>query len=91
MNPVRNINLLVRNVAILLITVLQDLMLVMAIMSWIPQLRNTRFYQFICMLVEPVIDPFRRLLSKIPGMDRFPLDLSFLAAWLMLSLLAGLL
>ena len=38
-----------------------------------------------------MIDPFRRLLYKIPGMDRFPLDLSFLAAWMVLSLLASML
>ncbi len=86
-----NINFFVRRVALLLIQVMQALMLVMALMSWIPQLRQTRLYEVISMVVEPVIDPFRRLLYRIPGMDRFPLDLSFLAAWLALSLLAGLL
>ena len=86
-----NINFMVRRVAILFIQVVQTLMLVMALMSWIPQLRQTRVYQMISMVVEPIIDPFRRLLYRIPGMDRFPLDLSFLAAWLVLSLLAGLL
>lgn len=85
------INYLVRSLALLLIEVLQTLMLVMALMSWVPQLRQTRIYQMICMVVEPVIDPFRRLIYRIPGMQNFPLDLSFLAAWLVLSLLAGLL
>ena len=87
----RSLNSLVRSLALLLIEVLQTLMLVMALMSWIPQLRQTRLYAMISMVVEPVIDPFRRLLFRIPGMDRFPLDLSFLAAWMVLSLLAGLL
>ncbi len=82
---------IVRRTALLLIEILQGLMLVMAIMSWVPQLRQSRLYQTISMMVEPVIDPFRRLLWKIPGMDRFPLDLSFLAAWLGLSFLAGIL
>ena len=85
------INIMVRRLALLLIEVLQTLMLVMALMSWIPGLRQSRLYQLIAMVVEPVIDPFRRLLYRIPGMDRFPLDLSFLAAWMVLSLLAGLL
>ena len=80
---------IVRRTALLLIEILQGLMLVMAIMSWVPQLRQSRLYQTISMMVEPVIDPFRRLLWKIPGMDRFPLDLSFLAAWLVLSFVAG--
>lgn len=87
----RGLTALVRRVVLLLIEILQTLMLVMAILSWIPQLRQSRLYQTISMLVDPVIDPFRRLLYRIPGMDRFPLDLSFLAAWLTLSILAGLL
>lgn len=82
---------IVRRTALLLIEILQGLMLVMAILSWVPQLRQSRLYQTISMMVEPVIDPFRRLLWKIPGVDRFPLDLSFLAAWLVLSFLAGIL
>ncbi len=86
-----SITYLVRRTAFLLIEVLQLLMIVMALMSWIPQLRQSRVYQIISTLVEPVIDPFRRLLSKIPGLDRFPLDLSFLAAWLVLRLLQSLL
>ena len=86
-----SINLLVRSLAALLIEVLQMLMLVMALMSWVPQLRQSKVYYMISMVVEPVIDPFRRLLYRIPGMDRLPLDLSFLAAWMVLSLLAGLL
>ena len=87
----RSLNSLVRSLALLLIEVLQTLMLVMALMSWIPGLRQTRLYQMLAMVVEPIIDPFRRLLYRIPGMDQFPLDLSFMAAWLTLSMLAGLL
>ncbi|MBQ6712053.1 MAG: YggT family protein [Clostridia bacterium] len=85
------LNMLARSLAGMLINLLQTLMLIMALMSWVPQLRQSKIYYAISMIVEPVIDPFRRLLYKIPGMDRFPLDLSFLAAWMVLSLLAGLL
>ncbi|MBR5390165.1 MAG: YggT family protein [Clostridia bacterium] len=81
----------IRRVVILLLDSLQLLMLAMAVMSWIPQLRESRVYQIVCSVVEPIIDPFRRLLYRIPGMDRFPLDLSFLAAWIVLSLVRGLL
>ena len=87
----RVLNTLARSLAGTLISLLQTLMLIMALMSWIPQLRQSKLYYAISMIVEPVIDPFRRLLYKIPGMDRFPLDLSFLAAYMALSLLAGLL
>lgn len=87
----RSLNMLARSLAGTLINLLQTLMLIMALMSWIPQLRQTRLYYAISMIVEPAIDPFRRLLYKIPGMDRFPLDLSFLVAYMVLSMLAGLL
>ena len=87
----RSLNMLARSLAGTLINLLQTLMLIMALMSWIPQLRQTKLYYAISMIVEPVIDPFRRLLYKIPGMDRFPLDLSFLVAYMVLSMLAGLL
>ena len=87
----RTLNALARSLAGTLINLLQTLMLIMALMSWIPQLRQSRLYYAISMIVEPVIDPFRRLLYKIPGMDRFPLDLSFLVAYMVLSMLAGLL
>ncbi len=87
----RSVNFLVRSLASLLIQVLQTLMLVMALMSWVPQLRRSKVYYMISMVVEPIIDPFRRLIYKIPGMETFPLDLSFLAAWMVLSLLGGML
>ena len=87
----RSLNMLARSLAGTLINLLQTLMLIMALMSWIPQLRQTKLYYAISMIVEPVIDPFRRLLYRIPGMDRFPLDLSFLVAYMVLSMLAGLL
>ena len=87
----RSLNMLARSLAGMLINLLQTLMLIMALMSWVPQLRQSKIYYAISMIVEPVIDPFRRLLYKIPGMDRFPLDLSFLAAYMVLSMLAGLL
>ena len=85
------LNTIARSLAGTLINLLQTLMLIMALMSWIPQLRRSKIYYAISMIVEPVIDPFRRLLYKIPGMDRFPLDLSFLVAYMVLSMLAGLL
>lgn len=87
----QSITLFVRQIALALIGVLQLLMLVSAVMSWIPQLRQTRLYQGISMVLEPLIAPVRRLIFKIPGMERFPLDLSFVAVWLLLALVEQLL
>lgn len=87
----QSMTLFVRQIALTLIRILQMLMLVSAAMSWIPQLRQSRLYQAISMVLEPIIGPVRRLIFRIPGMDRFPLDLSFVAVWLLLALLEQLL
>ena len=31
--------------------------------------------------------PFRKLLSRIPGLNNFPLDISFLLAWIAIDVL----
>ena len=82
---------MVRQVAFLLLNILQFLMLAMAIMSWIPQLRQSRLYGSISMLLEPLLMPIRKLLWRIPALRSFPLDLSFLLLWLLLSLVMQLL
>lgn len=81
---------LIGTVAHGLISVLQTLMLVTALLSWIPQMRYNRFYMTLNALIEPIILPFRKLLYMIPALQEFPLDLSFLAAYLTLWLLGSL-
>lgn len=81
---------LISSTAHLLIYVLQTLMLVTALLSWIPQMRNNRIYMVLSSLIEPIVLPFRKLLYQIPALREFPLDLSFLAAYLTLTLLESL-
>ena len=80
---------LVLQTARLLISFLQTLMLVTALLSWIPQMRYNRVYQTLAVLIEPIVMPFRKLLSMLPFLDGFPLDFSFLAAYLTLSILGS--
>ncbi len=75
----------------LLITVLQYIMLFAAISSWIPQLRGSRLVQVLHMLTEPIVSPFRKLLQKTGFLQGFPLDISFLLAYITLSILRSLL
>ncbi|MEA5039689.1 MAG: YggT family protein [Clostridiaceae bacterium] len=82
---------MVRNIAYLLLSILQILMLIMAVMSWIPQFRTNRIYQGISLLLEPLLMPIRKLLWRIPALRSFPLDLSFLILWLLISLIQQLL
>ena len=78
---------IVRQVAYNLLSLLQIAMLVRALMSWIPSLRGSALDGILYQITEPIIEPFRQLLWKIPGLQGFPLDLSFLAAYITLNIL----
>lgn len=82
--------ILVLQTARLLIWLFQTMMLVSALISWIPQMRYSRLSQTLSMLIEPVVLPFRKLLGMLPFLDGFPLDFSFLAAYLALGFLGSL-
>jgi len=56
------------------------IMLVYAILSWIPSLRG-RWTDYVAMLVEPVLVPVRRVIPPLGG-----LDLSFLVVIIVLQL-----
>lgn len=56
-------------------------LLVYAVLSWIPDLRGGRFAYFVASLVEPVLMPLRRVIPPLGG-----LDLSFLIVLLVLQL-----
>lgn len=85
------LNSIVRQLVHSLLSMLQLAMLVRALMSWIPSLRGSALDGILYQITEPLIEPFRQLLWKIPGLRGFPLDLSFLAAYITLDLLMGLL
>lgn len=76
------------NLAVLLIGALQVAMFVRAIMSWIPGLDDNKFGDFLYALTEPVIAPVRALLSRIRFFNELPIDVSFLIAYLLLSLIS---
>lgn len=82
---------IVRQAAYSLLSLLQLAMLVRALMSWIPSLRGSMLDNILYQITEPIILPFRQLLSRIPALQGFPLDLSFLAAYIALSVLINLL
>ena len=70
----------------LLLTVLEFFMLFRAIMSWMPIDEDSKLFAFIYTVTEPIITPVRAILEKIPGMASFPLDLSFFATVMLLSI-----
>ena len=61
--------------------VLEGLIFVRVVLSWIPALHRSRLAQLVFALTEPILGPIRRLLAKSPlGGAGVPLDFSpFLA------------
>jgi YggT family protein len=58
------------------------LMLVYAVVSWVPSLRG-RWTDYIAMVVEPVLIPFRRIIPPLGGLDVSFLVVILLVSWLM--------
>ncbi len=78
---------MIRSAALLVLTLLELMMFLRAIMSWFPQVQGNKFHQMMVMLTEPIIMPFRALVERIPALRGFPLDISFSLAFLTLIVL----
>lgn len=70
-----------------LIWILNTLILVRALISWVPQLSQSHVGRLIAVLTEPVLAPIRQLLAHIPPLRRIPVDFSPIAAWIILGVL----
>lgn len=58
------------------------LLLVYAVVSWFPDLRRGRWVYYLASVIEPVLNPIRRIIPPLGG-----LDLAFLVLLLGLQLL----
>lgn len=74
-----------------IIRFLEFLMFARAIFSWFPQMHNSSIAEFLYMVTEPIILPFRSLLDRFRSLRMMPIDLSFLCAFLALEFLRMLL
>ena len=75
-----------RNIVVLLLLVIQTAMLIRAILSWFPMEPN-KFINFIYGITEPLVAPIRALFDKMGWFRGLPIDLSFMATYLLISLL----
>lgn len=65
-------------------------MLIEAILSWfVPEDSTVRVV--LSVLTAPIVFPVRALLFKIPALQEFPIDISFLVAFFLLGLLRAML
>ena len=70
-----------------LLRILEFLFLARAVMSWFVQGSGSKIFEFLCLATEPLIQPFRNLLSRIDALRNSPFDFAFLLAFLVLTAL----
>lgn len=70
-----------------LLRILEFLFFARAVMSWFVQGSESKVYEFLCLVTEPLIQPFRALLSRIDALRSSPFDLSFMLAFFVLIML----
>ncbi len=70
---------------------LQFCMLIRAVLSWFPVSDDNKFLIFIEAVTEPVIYPVRTLLERFDFVAGFPIDISFLLAYILLTVVSSLL
>ena len=68
-----------------LLSVLQTVLIVRAICSWIPPVRNSKFFRFLQTITEPLLAPIRKLLHKISWLRNFPIDFSTLVLFILID------
>ena len=73
------------------LTILQLLMMFRAIMSWLPIDEDSNLSNFLYAMTEPVIYPVRLLLDRFDALNDLPIDISFIVAFILLSVIQMLL
>mgnify|MGYP000099914909 CR=1 FL=1 len=78
---------ILRATILLLVQAYMIIMLLQAIMSWMPIDEENTLYRFVTTITEPLVAPIRQLLSRIPALARIPFDLSFIVAYFLIYLI----
>ncbi len=66
-------------------------MFLRVIMSWFSRGEDNRFTVFLAVVTEPFVIPFRILFSRFEAIQNSPFDIPFFVAYLVTSMLPGLL
>lgn len=61
-----------------LLQLLIILVIIHAVGSWFPSLRNSKFYSYVDAIVEPLLRPIRSVVKPINGIDFSPIVLLFI-------------
>ena len=82
---------LIKNTALVLISVLSIAMLVRAILSWFDRTGESGISVVLYTITEPVILPVRRLCERMHWFEGIPIDIPFTLTWLILMVIQVLL
>ena len=74
----------IKTVVVLFLSVVQLAMLARAVLSWFPMQQN-RIVDLLYSVTEPFISPVRLLFYKMNWFQNLPIDLSFLASYMLIS------
>ena len=74
-----------------IITMIQIAMLVRAVTGWFPGGDESIIGIVAYTVTEPVVIPVRKLLEKSESVRNFPIDMSFFAAFMLVTIIATLL
>lgn len=74
----------IRGTVAVLLTVIQLAMTARAILSWFP-IEPNKITHFLDVITEPVVYPVRKLFEKMNWFQGIPLDMSFMATFLLIS------
>lgn len=69
---------MIKGLLSLLINLLILLVFLHAVGSWIPKVRESKFYEKLNSLISPLLNPIRRVLPPTDGLDFSPLVLLFI-------------
>ena len=70
-----------------LLNLLQWLLVFRALVSWFPQVQQSRIGELLYAVTEPMVAPCRNLLSRFSSLRTLPVDFSPLLAFMILLIL----
>lgn len=83
--------ILIKNIAIALLSALDFALFGRAILSWINPMGEGALASFLYAVTEPIILPFRKLFQKLHWFEGSPLDMAFFFAMISIMILQSLL
>lgn len=73
------------NIVRVFLTAIEALMLIRAILSWLPVDEESTLANFVYMMTEPIVMPVRLVLERFDSIRTMPIDIPFFVAFLLLS------